>query len=118
MPTWPETLPQVSLIDGLSYAPVQNVVAFATETGPGKLRRRSTARSKVVTMRFLLDETQRATFLAFFEDDLEDGALTFELDDPVTGELAKWRFDPASPYSLTTPGRPNWSLSMNLLQVP
>jgi len=113
---WPAELP--CALRGKGRAPQPNVIAFGTEVGPGKLRRRSTARVKRMPISFLLTRTQVAAFERFFEDDLEDGALPFAMPDPITGDAASWRFDPEGPYSLDERPSGKWSLSANLMQVP
>lgn len=118
MPTWPVSLPAVPQLAGLSVSPQSRLVSFGTETGPGKVRRRSTARVQNVSMSLLVTQAQLEDFLEFFRDDLEDGALVFTWTDPVEGGAASFRFSPSDPYSVAAAGRQLWSLGLNLLQVP
>lgn len=113
---WPAELP--CALRGKSRVPQPNVVAFGTEVGPGKVRRRSTARTKRMPIPFLLTRAQVALFEAFFEDDLEDGSISFAMPDPLTGEPATWRFDPQSPYGLDERPSGKWSLTANLTKLP
>lgn len=116
MITWPSDLP--CALRGKARAPQTNLVAFGTELGPGKVRRRSTARVKRMPIAFLLTRAQAVQFEAFFEDDLDDGALPFSMPDPLTGDAATWRFDPQGPYSLDERPSGKWSLAANLMKLP
>ncbi len=113
---WPAELP--CALRGKAGAPQPNVISFGTEVGPGKVRRRSTARVKRMPIPFLLTRGQVALFEAFFEDDLEDGSLPFAMPDPITGASASWRFEPEGPYSLDERPSGKWSLSVNLMRLP
>lgn len=113
---WPASLPQCPLRPK-TRAPLPNVISFGTETGPGKVRRRSTARVKQHSLTFLLTAGQLAIFESFFEDDLGDGASAFRWNDPVTGGTADWRFDVANPYSLTEAGPNAWQLDVKLNRI-
>lgn len=120
MPSWPVTLPQEFQRSGFQRAPkASNVIAFGTEVGPGKTRRRSTARTKSHTGTVPgLTLAQVAIFESFFENDLADGALTFTWSDPVAGGTATWRFDTEGAYSLDEVAKDNWSLSISIVRMP
>lgn len=113
---WPASLPQCP-VRGRQRSPQANVIAFGTEVGEGKVRRRSTARTKRMPMTFVLTRAQALIFEAFFEDDLADGALTFTMKDSVDQTTRSWRFDPQSPYSLDERASGKWSLSANLIRI-
>lgn len=116
MPSWPLDLPVAPLVSGFQIQPKSNVIAFGTEVGPGKLRRRTTARTTVYTGTFLLTEDQRQSFVAFFQDDIEDGALSFSYNDVVDG-TATFRFEPGSPYSLTALSPTQWHLHVTWARI-
>jgi len=118
MPTWPISLPTLPQRDSFRYEPQANVASFGTEVGPGKVRRRSTARLKLATGTFWMTSAQRDTFLDFFEDDLLDGSLPYDWTDPITGLTASWRFDPQSPYDIAALGPGMWRVSFNLMKLP
>jgi hypothetical protein len=113
---WPLSLPQCK-VRGTQRTPLPNVVAFGTEVGPGKVRRRSTARVMRVTASAVLTAAQAEIFETFFQRDLQDGALTFTMNDPTDGATATWRFDAQSPYTLTEQGTRH-VLAMNLSRLP
>ncbi|MEQ1901853.1 MAG: hypothetical protein ABL866_14115 [Devosia sp.] len=114
---WPASLPRCAL-RGKQRSPAPNVIAFGTEVGPGKVRRRSTARIRRMTLPFLLTRAEVPIFEAFFEDDLKDGALEFSMNDPVTGDGATWRFATDNPYALSERGSGKWDLTANLEKQP
>jgi hypothetical protein len=93
MATWPVSLPQMPLYNGLSVQPEKNRVDFWTDVGPGKRRRRSTARSQIMPVKFNMTEAQRAVFKAFYEDDTADGSLPFTWTDPFEDESASFYFE-------------------------
>lgn len=70
-----------------------NVLAFQPETGPPIIRRRGTARSRIVTMVLRLSGDELETATAFFEHDLMDGALRFTMAHPRTGDTEEWIFE-------------------------
>lgn len=119
MATWPVGLPEFVLVNGFRRSPNSNVISFGTEVGPGKTRRRSTARTKNMAASLMVDGTQLATFEAFFEDDLVDGSLPFDWVDPVGGAACTFRFDPASPYSVSAvSGNDVWTVTMSIIKQP
>lgn len=97
--TWPVSLPANPRRD-LTWSPKSNVISFGTEVGKGKLRRRSTYRSKLWSLSFIMTDAQLADFVTFFEDDLEDGALPFEWVYPRTGDTWEFTFDAGQPYTV------------------
>ena len=66
-----------------------------------------------------LDDTDLATFVAVFEDDLEDGAVAFDLPDPMGGGTGSFRVAPADPpYTVSEAGNGAWLVSMLIQQLP
>src|SRR5689334_807629 len=118
MPTWPGTLPTKPQRNSFRYGAVSNVISFGTDVGPGKVRRRSTARIKKATGAFWMTEAQLATFQSFFEVDLKDGALAFDWPDPITAVTASWRFDPGSAYEVSPVGPDTWQVNFTLIRLP
>lgn len=118
MPSWPLTVPESPLVDAFGRSPKPNVISFGTEVGPGKVRRRSTARTKVVTARFIFTTAELADFEAFFEDDLEDGALAFDWSDPVDDVTKSFRFEPGGAYTVSALSIGLWNVSANLQLLP
>jgi len=92
MATWPTSLPQKPLAESYQEAQESQLVRSSTETGPAKQRRRFTARVDTFSCRFLMDESQVVTFKDFFNNTLEGGALSYDWEDPRTGNTRNFRF--------------------------
>lgn len=120
MPTWPLSLPQAPLLAGFQFSPQGNVASFGTEVGPGKARRRSTARVRQLPFNTHMSDAQLDDFIAFFEDDLADGALPFDLTDPVSGGTRSFRFSSPqeSPYTSSKIGPDLWLVATQLMMLP
>jgi len=95
---WPELLPAVLLIDGLSKQPQSSVIRTAMDAGPKKARRRYTARTINFSGRQVFDAAELAVFEQFYHNVLADGVLRFNFTDPTTLEAAEFRF--AADYSV------------------
>lgn len=76
----------------VSVTPRPAVVRTEMDVGPPKQRRRSTLVWKDIQARMVLSGTQLQTFLAFWDQDLAQGALAFDWYDPSTGDPAQLRF--------------------------
>lgn len=118
MVNWPATLPQDFLRESFVRTPRSRLLAFATDAGPGKVRRRSTARTKSHQGALQLTLEQARMFEEFFEETLQDGAMPFGWTDPVTGDFASWRFDTSDPYSLRELAEDLWALSISIVRLP
>ena len=90
--TWPSELPKTLLLNGLSREPQSNVVRTAMDAGPKKARRRYTARVILISGKIVLNESQLKIFERFYSATLADGVLRFNFTDPVTLEMAEFRF--------------------------
>lgn len=90
--TWPQTLPQVIRLEGLSGKKKSNVVRTQMDTGPQKARRRYTASTKEFTGSVVLTEAQREYLEDWYDNILGSGVLRFVMKDPQTLELAEFRF--------------------------
>jgi hypothetical protein len=115
----PSTLPQVPLVDGYQTTAQPNKVMFQPEVGEAKTRPRGTARGKPLACTFLYTTDEVAIFEAFFEEDLSDGNVRMAWTDPLRGDLADWKFDDQSPYSVTPrQGTLQWDMSWRLTRLP
>ncbi len=98
MATWPSTLPQEFMEDGYSESPPDNLIRTQTDTGPGKIRKRSTAASRKIQGQLLFTAAQKTIFESFFETTIGYGSLAF--DCPLrTGEEEEMRFTSLPSYS-------------------
>jgi len=96
---WPGTLPAYPRRD-LGWSPKGNVIAFGTEVGKGKRRRRSTYDSELWSLSFIMTDAQLAIFKAFVRDDLKGGSLPFDFVYLRTGDTYRFSFDTDAPYSV------------------
>lgn len=99
----------------------QNVLhQFEAEDGPPIVRPRVTGETAVFSAVFPnLSDAQRATFEAWFRNDLRRGALAFAWRDPVDGTVGRWRIVPDTlAYSFTSKGAGWHDLSLTLMRLP
>ena len=89
---WPDGLPSILLMDGLSAKRSSNVIRTQMDAGPKKTRRRYTASTKNFTGKMLLDASKRFELERFYRVTLADGALRFNFTDPQTLETGEFRF--------------------------
>ena len=89
---WPELLPSDFLAEGLAIQPRSNVIRTTMDAGPKKARRRYTAKTTNFSGKQRFDEAELAVFEQFYHTVLADGVLRFYFKDPVSGELAEFRF--------------------------
>ena len=85
VPTWPVTLPQVFDRQGFVMATGDGRLLSKTDTGPGKMRRRSTAMPTPVQGGMTITMVQKDTLIAFVRDDLAGGTLPFNFPEPTGG---------------------------------
>lgn len=92
MSAWPETLPQSPLTEGFRETPANTTLRTEMETGPAKLRRRTTAAAATLSLAYLMGTAQLAALDVFYADTLQGGTLAFDFTHPVTGETVSCRF--------------------------
>jgi hypothetical protein len=97
---WPSNIPSGFLAEGFSKTPKSNVIRSSMDAGPQKTRRRYTARTINYTGREIFDTEELALFEQFYHTALADGALRFNYADPITGEVAEFRF--TKDYTVST----------------
>jgi hypothetical protein len=89
---WPELLPSGLLADGFGKQPQNTVIRTAMDAGPKKARRRYTARSVKYSGKQVFDTAELMVFEQFYHNVIADGVLRFNFTDPVTQEIAEFRF--------------------------
>jgi hypothetical protein len=92
MAAWPETLPQSPLVEGFRETPANTALRTEMETGPAKLRQRTTAATATLSLTFIISTAQLAVLDGFYADTLQGGTLAFDFTHPVTGETVNCRF--------------------------
>ncbi|UMR98483.1 hypothetical protein [Escherichia coli] len=75
---WPETLP-LPLSDGYAASPVSPVIRTELDSGRAIMRRRYVSTPVRLTVSWLLDDEQAATFESFFYSTLSDGVKWFNI---------------------------------------
>ena len=102
MSAWPETLPQSPLIEGFRETPANTALRTEMETGPAKLRQRTTAATATLSLAYLMGTAQLAALDGFYAGTLQGGTLPFDFTHPVTGETISCRFrQPPARVALT-----------------
>ena len=89
---WPASLPQVPLLVGYQMQVGMSVLSSDTDRGPPKRRSLSDFTPHPTSLQMIMTRTQWNTFVAWFKQDLANGALSFFLTDPVTMTLKTFQF--------------------------
>ncbi len=75
---WPSTLPP-PMIDGYGFDPASPTVKTDMDAGPGRVRRRFTARPTEYKAAWIFTQQQLATFESWFDLDAMSGAAWFSV---------------------------------------
>jgi hypothetical protein len=104
MATWPASLPQTLLVEGLTRTRQPGRIRSDMDTGPAKQRNRFTATAKYFESAQLnLTGAQLTTFETFYVTTLGNGAASFTWIDPITDASATLRFKGEPEASLLRP---------------
>jgi hypothetical protein len=98
MPTWPSSLPDSFLRDGLSESPPDLLVRTKMDQGPDKVRRWGTANVRPIAGQQRMELTQVGILDTFYNDTLEGGALKFDWTHPRTEASVEFRFTAPPTY--------------------
>lgn len=93
MATWPASLPQNLMVEGLRVTQQKNAVRQEMAAGPVFQRRRFSAVSTTVEGAMLLDTTQYDTFWDFYNNTLGGGVTEFDWKHPITGDSVTMQFN-------------------------
>lgn len=114
---FPPTLPALDVVASFSAIEADNVIRTAMDTGPAKVRRRSTAAPERWGVGHPAYTTaQLAAFLEFFRVDTKHGALAFDMTDPIFGGVRSFRF--AAPPQWSAQGAGLFSIRVDLEVLP
>ena len=116
MVTWPVTLPQDVLLEGYGEQPPDEIIRTPMETGPAKVRRRSTAGPRPVSATIDLTRDQVETLDDFYRNTLGGGALSFDWVHARTQAAAKFRFLSQPVYRPES--QTSWLATLNLEILP
>jgi hypothetical protein len=92
MTAWPSTIPSVPDGGVFRETGADVLVRSANDTGPDKVRRRTTAGVRLFSFALVLTPEQAAALDAFYDGDLLGGSLGFTFPHPRTGTMVPCRF--------------------------
>jgi hypothetical protein len=92
MITWPNTLPAAPLLEDFQELPPETAIRTDMDTGPAKLRQRTTAAVGALMVSYLLSKAQTATLDSFYATTLSGGTGVFTYTHPRTGATVSCRF--------------------------
>lgn len=99
MPSWPGTLPAAPLADGFRETIPDTAIRTDMEQGPAKVRRRTTAAVRRLTLSYILDKDEIVSLETFFVTTLMGGALSFTFTHPRTAVVETCRFTKPPGYA-------------------
>ena len=114
-PTWPSTLPDAPLAEGLQETFADTTLRSQTDMGPAKTRPRSTAGIGKITLAYYLTTAQYAVLKTFYQTGLAGGSLRFDMTHPISSDTIACRFlKPPAPVTLS-PTRLKVMLELEIL---
>lgn len=117
--TWPSTLPQYLQIPSNQFQTPDGRLKSPTDTGPGKIRPRTSALGKPFSGNMLMTGAQLATLDTFvsISGDSVGGSLPFTFPAPYGGGTWLVRFAATLPTKVNM-GGDTWQVSLALEQLP
>ena len=116
VPSWPDTLPQRYRVDGNQMGMGDGRLRSQTDTGPGKMRPRSSAVADPLAVTMRMRSAQLDILKAFVRDDLAGGTLPFTIPVAIGGGTWLVRFADSLPSWVNVGGdRYNVSLALEIL---
>lgn len=117
MAVWPSGLPQYLLTDGYAQGVGDGRIRSQTDTGPGKVRRRTTAMVRPITGRMLMTGAQVEEMMTWIENDIFGGTMVFDFPDPITRDTVQCVMGEEMPVVAHAGGN-IFSVTLNLEIVP
>ncbi len=99
MTAWPSTLPASPLVQNFQELRADTVIRTDMDTGPAKVRQRTTAGVGELQVTYFLSTAQAAALDDFYMTTLSGGALAFDYTHPRTGALLSCRFAAPPEYA-------------------
>jgi len=118
---WPVSLPTLPLVAGAVEKAPELAIRTDMDTGPPKVRMRTSAGSYILQCEFLMTGTQLAAFMTFWETTTYGGTLSFEWTHPRTGAVENMRFASPPQWSQVKGGAAGvqlWRVGMELEMLP
>lgn len=120
MVDWPSTLPQFKL-SGIKDQRQGGRIRSNVDAGPALVRRRYTATVRNVDIPMTFTNAERILMDTFYGTTLQEGSISFNWTDPVTGSVVTYRFrDTGGPDWQAVEGGPQkrWNVVLNLEIMP
>lgn len=115
-PTWPATLPQVLLLEGMQEQSPNVTVRTSMDAGPAKVRRRFSAGVRNFQGRLVLTTEQVETLDVFHQETLLGGAVAFDWTHPRKGTAVAMRI--IEPPAYRPLGAGQWETALSLEVLP
>lgn len=120
MPTWPASLPTSPLRDSLQFTSPNCLISTPMDSGPPKVRRKFTRNYRPMQGTWAMSDEQKVVWQTFFNEELQRGALSFDMPDPNTdGATCLARINPEQmPVYRSdgaTNGKNDWLVTLSLL---
>ena len=97
MATWPSKF--CPLMGSYQESPADNLIRSSMDTGPAKIRKRSTSNTKPMSFNIYVRNEDMDEFDGFFNTDTMGGSLEFDFTHPRTKLAVKARFTSIPSYS-------------------
>ena len=115
IPSWPSNiLPFEPERGSYSLTHQDDSVRTSMEVGPKRVRRRFTDTTSLVQMTWDLRDLEFDYFRAFFQDDLQNGALWFDVSIYTGSEYCTKRARFLEPFSARDAGHRRWKVTAKL----
>lgn len=114
--TWPLDLPQVTNLPGSRQQPPDGVGRSTLEGAPPHRRRTHADAPRSFQQPMILTVAQRASLLAFYNQTLHRGALSFDHVNDWNGNAARLRFTGGAPVFQSAGGNA-YLTTLSLLEV-
>ena len=116
---WPSTIPQAFQQDSFSEATASAVLRTSMDTGPTKVRRRTTSNPDIWSGRMILTSTELADFKTFYRTTSKYGSERFNFPnqyDLLSTVEARFKIDTGGEaFSITPDGdTQDWSIDLTL----
>lgn len=115
MTAWPASLPQEPLLGGYQEIPQDTAIRSGMSYGPDKVRRRTTAVIRHITIRQRMTTAQVATLETFYYDTIQVSGVVDWIHHR-TRAAAEYRF--LAPPEYAPYGNGFWSVTMSLELLP
>jgi hypothetical protein len=116
---WPSNVPLAFLNNSYQESFASNLLRSDMDSGPAKVRRRTSAGVRPLEGQLLLSGAERAVIEAFFTNTLRSGALPFSATHPRTGASILLRFvEPPAYGDFPTATEAYYTVSLKLEVLP